>query len=81
MTTTRTGLDTVRRTLRMVSRFTAALEQREYINIQVLMEEYGLSRPTIKRFLLLYRQEVRADFTYDPSAGSYRINQPTETTK
>lgn len=69
---TRTGLDTVRRTLRMVSRLTAALDNREAIDSSMLMEEYGLSRSTVKRFLRLYREEIEPGLYYDQHLATFR---------
>lgn len=67
-----TGLDTVRRTLRMVSRFTTALDNHESIDIPMLMDEYGLSRATVKRFIRLYREEVEPGLYFDYHLATYR---------
>lgn len=67
-----TGLDSVRRTLRMAAYFKAALDNGDIINGPLLMRRFDLSRSTTKRFIKLYKDEFDNNFTYSPTAGTYR---------
>lgn len=66
------GLDTVRRTLKMAARFKKALDSGENINGVDLQIEFELSQATVKRFIKLYKEEFDESFKFDFKKKSYQ---------